>query len=46
MRTCKFRLKPTKEQIEKMERTLGMCRRLCNSMLEQRKFACKRRGMK
>jgi len=45
MRTYKFRLKPTKEQIEKMEWTLGMCRWLYNSMLEQRKFSYKRRGI-
>jgi putative transposase len=45
MRTYKFRLKPTKEQIEKIEWTLGMCRWLYNSMLEQRKFAYKRRGI-
>ncbi|WP_302104750.1 RNA-guided endonuclease InsQ/TnpB family protein [Polycladomyces zharkentensis] len=45
MRTYKFKLEPTKEQIEKMEWTLGMCRWLYNSMLEQRKFAYKRRGI-
>ncbi|MBN2910983.1 helix-turn-helix domain-containing protein [Polycladomyces sp. WAk] len=26
MRTYKFKLEPTKEQIEKIEWTLGMCR--------------------
>src|SRR4051812_18503454 len=45
MRTYKFRLKPTKEQIGKIEWTLGMCRWLYNSMLEQRKFTYKRRGI-
>jgi putative transposase len=45
MRTYKFKLEPTKEQIEKIEWTLGMCRWLYNSMLEQRKFAYKRRGI-
>jgi putative transposase len=45
MRTYKFKLEPTKEQIEKIEWTLGMCRWLYNSMLEQRKFTYRRRGI-
>jgi transposase len=45
MRTYKFKLEPKKGQIEKIEWTLGMCRWLYNSMLEQRKFAYKRRGI-
>ncbi|GGE10216.1 hypothetical protein GCM10011571_09400 [Marinithermofilum abyssi] len=45
IRTYKFKLEPKKEQIEKIEWTLGMCRWLYNSMLEQRKFAYKRRDI-
>jgi putative transposase len=45
MRTYKFKLKPTKEQIVKIEWTLDICRLLNNSMLEQRKYAYKRRGI-
>jgi putative transposase len=45
MRTYKFKLEPKKGQIEKIEWTLSLCRWLYNSMLEQRKFAYKRRGI-
>lgn len=44
-RTYQFKLEPTKEQIEKIEWTLSMCRWLYNSMLEQRKFAYEKRGV-
>jgi putative transposase len=45
IRTYKFKLEPMKEQIEKIEWTLSMCRWLYNSMLEQRKFAYEKRGI-
>ncbi|MFC4077726.1 helix-turn-helix domain-containing protein, partial [Salinithrix halophila] len=44
IRTYKFKLVPTTEQREKIEWGLGMCRWLYNAMLEQRRFAYKRRG--
>jgi len=40
-RTYKFKLEPTKQQIEQIETTLNLCRWLYNSMLEQRKLAYK-----
>lgn len=43
MKTIKFKLKPTKEQEEKIQWTLMMCRNLYNNALEQRKFTMKRR---
>jgi putative transposase len=45
MRTYKFKLEPTKEQSNKIEWTLEMCRWLYNSMLEQRRFAYEKRGI-
>ena len=45
LRTFKFKLEPTKKQIEKIEWTLWKCRELYNSLLEQRKFAYKHRGL-
>lgn len=40
IKTFKFKLEPTKEQIEKIEwTTLDMCRWLYNSALEQRRIA-------
>ena len=45
IKTYKYRLEPTAEQISKMEWVLGMCRWLYNCMLEQRIFAYKRRGI-
>ncbi|WP_430624090.1 helix-turn-helix domain-containing protein, partial [Polycladospora coralii] len=44
MRTYQFKLEPNKEQIEKIEWTLSMCRWLYNAMLEQRKFAYEKRS--
>lgn len=41
LRTYKFKLEPTKQQIEQIEQTLHLCRWLYNSMLEQRKLAYK-----
>jgi putative transposase len=43
IRTYKFKLEPTAEQMNKIEWTLSMCRWLYNTMLEQRKFAYERR---
>lgn len=40
----KFRLYPTKEQAEKINKTLGCCRYVYNHMLERRIKAYKRRG--
>ncbi|MDR6224588.1 helix-turn-helix domain-containing protein [Desmospora profundinema] len=45
IRTYKFKLVPTIEQIQTIEWSLDMCRWLYNSMLEQRRFAYKRRGL-
>lgn len=39
----KFRLYPTKEQAEQINRTLGCCRYVYNHMLERRTKAYKRR---
>src|SRR5690606_28324956 len=41
LRTYKFKLEPTKQQIEQIETTLNLCRWLYNSMLEQRKLVYK-----
>lgn len=45
IRTYKFRLNPTVLQIKKIEKMLDLCRWLYNTMLEQRIFAYKRRGI-
>jgi transposase len=45
IRAYKFKLEPTKEQADKIEWTLEMCRSLYNSMLEQRRFAYRKRGI-
>lgn len=39
MRTYKFRIYPNREQIERLDRTLTLCRRLYNAGLEQRIIA-------
>lgn len=44
-KTYKFRLEPTGRQMDNMNWTLTMCRRLYNALLEQRIFAYKRRGV-
>jgi putative transposase len=36
-KTFKYKLKPTAEQQRELERVLGLCRRLYNAALEQRK---------
>jgi putative transposase len=45
LRTYKFKLEPTAEQIEMIEQTLHLCRWLYNSMLEQRKLVYKLRDV-
>lgn len=45
VKTYKFKLEPTKEQIEKIEWTLDMCRWLYNSALEQRRIAWEKYGI-
>jgi len=37
LRTCKYRLYPTKDQIVKLEATLDTCRHLYNNSLAERK---------
>ena len=44
-KTYKFKLEPTKEQKEKIEWTLDMCRWLYNSALEQRRIAWEKYGI-
>lgn len=44
MKTYKFRLYPTKEQMNTINETTHLCRRLYNALLEQRIFAYKHRG--
>lgn len=42
-KTFKFRIEPTKQQAETLDRWLYLCRRLYNTMLEQRQIARKQR---
>ena len=42
--TYQFRLYPTPEQEQKMNRTLALCRQLYNSAKEQREMAYKQQG--
>ncbi|MFC7394205.1 RNA-guided endonuclease InsQ/TnpB family protein [Scopulibacillus cellulosilyticus] len=42
-KTYKFKLEPSKQQADKMDWTLTMCRQLYNVLLEQRIFAYKKR---
>lgn len=45
MKSYKFKLEPTKSQIEQIETTLNLCRWLYNTALEQRKFAYRYRNI-
>ncbi|UED75429.1 RNA-guided endonuclease TnpB family protein [Brevibacillus sp. DP1.3A] len=45
LRTYKFRIEPTKEQLEKISETLMYCRWLYNALLEQRIIAYKKFGV-
>jgi putative transposase len=44
-KTFKYKLKPTPQQERELERVLGLCRRLYNTALEQRKTAYERCGV-
>jgi putative transposase len=45
MRSCKYKLKPTAKQIEKLENTLVLCQRLYNAALEERIGAYRKAGV-
>ena len=45
LRTYKYRIYPTKEQIERIEQTLYLCRYLHNNALEQRIVTYKKHGI-
>ncbi|TCP70380.1 RNA-guided endonuclease InsQ/TnpB family protein [Baia soyae] len=45
IKSYKFKIEPTKTQIEQIEATLNLCRWLYNTALEQRKFAYRHRNI-